>query len=87
MGSAYFRFNFQTARAVIASEANHRTAGKTGLLVAALLAMTPRGHTPAISPRDAREFCSNFRPSEIRAQGYPKRGAGNAGCSAHPQMG
>jgi len=40
----------------------------------------------AISPRDAREFAANVPPSEDqRAQGYPKRGAGNAGRPMRPQ--
>jgi hypothetical protein len=40
----------------------------------------------AISPRDAPEFCSNVSPSEKqRAQRYPKRGAGKAGCPLHPR--
>jgi hypothetical protein len=47
----------------------------------------------AFSPRDAPEVCSKVPPSSIggrRAtprgeQGYPKRGAGNAGRPMRPQ--
>jgi hypothetical protein len=43
-------------------------------------------HSAAISPHDAREFAANVPPSEDqRAQGYPKRGAGNAGRPMRPQ--
>jgi hypothetical protein len=78
MGSAYFPIQFSNSpsRHCERREAIHRAARKNGLLVAALLAMTPRGHTPAISPRDAREFCTNIRLLKTEGAVLPQSGAG-----------
>jgi hypothetical protein len=39
----------------------------------------------AFSRRDASEVCISYPSRNQREQGYPKRGAGKAGCPMHPQ--
>src|SRR6478672_2497337 len=91
-GDDSFGFEFQTAKTTVI--ASQRVARKRAPMTGSakqsmeqqewiasshsLLAMTSR-HNLAFSPRDALEVCQEF-PSTLQAEG-----AGNAGCSMHPQ--